>query len=96
MLLVWNPEATLKKPGSGTAMKFSRLMERNRREISMAGCVATRPATQLRCVRREGQERNVPIVLGSHEIQDSSVDEIENANPRQLRIRDGFLHGTTD
>ncbi|MGB8850098.1 MAG: PDZ domain-containing protein [Candidatus Acidiferrales bacterium] len=47
-------------------------------------------------VRREGQERNVPIVLGSHEIQDSSVDEIENANPRQLRIRDGFLHGTTD
>ncbi len=47
-------------------------------------------------VQREGQERNVPIVLGSREIKDSSLEEIENANPRQLRIRNGFLHGTTD
>ncbi len=45
---------------------------------------------------RGGQERNVALVLGSREIKESSVEEIENATPRQLRIRDGFLHGTTD
>jgi predicted metalloprotease with PDZ domain len=47
-------------------------------------------------VLREGQERNVALVLGSREIKESSVEEIENPTPRQLRIRDGFLHGTTD
>jgi predicted metalloprotease with PDZ domain len=47
-------------------------------------------------VLREGQERNVALVLGSREIKESSVEEIENPTPRQLRIRNGFLHGTTD
>jgi len=47
-------------------------------------------------VVREGQERDVALVLASREIKESSVEEIENPTPRQLRIRDGFLHGTTD
>jgi predicted metalloprotease with PDZ domain len=47
-------------------------------------------------VRKEGQERNVALVLGSREVKDCSIEEIENATPRQLRIRESFLHGTTD
>ncbi len=47
-------------------------------------------------MRREGQERNLGLVLGSREVKDCSIEEIENSTPQQLRIREGFLRGTTD
>ncbi len=47
-------------------------------------------------IRRAGREQNVTIMLGGHSVKDFAIEEIENPTPRQVRIREGLLHGTTD
>jgi S1-C subfamily serine protease len=47
-------------------------------------------------VRRDGQEHELSFALGSREESHCSVVEVAHPSEKQLRIRAGLLHGTTD
>jgi predicted metalloprotease with PDZ domain len=47
-------------------------------------------------IRRDGQERELTFALGSREENHCTVVEIAHPTEKQLRIRAGLLHGTTD
>ena len=47
-------------------------------------------------VKRDGQEREVTFPLGSREDVQCTIVEVAHPTEKQLRIRAGFLHGTTD
>lgn len=47
-------------------------------------------------VRRDGQEREITFALGSREDVQCTIVEVAHPTEKQLRIRAGFLHGTTD
>jgi predicted metalloprotease with PDZ domain len=47
-------------------------------------------------VKRDGQEREVTFALGSREDMQCAIVEVAHPTEKQLRIRAGFLHGTTD
>jgi predicted metalloprotease with PDZ domain len=47
-------------------------------------------------IRRDGQERELTFALGSREENHYTVVEIAHPTEKQLRIRAGLLHGTTD
>ncbi|HYL47015.1 MAG TPA: hypothetical protein VEU52_08305, partial [Candidatus Limnocylindrales bacterium] len=47
-------------------------------------------------IRRGGEEREISYVLGSREDHQCTIADLHGASPRQLRIRDGLIHGTTN
>jgi predicted metalloprotease with PDZ domain len=47
-------------------------------------------------VKRDGEEREVTFTLGSREDTQCTIVEVAHPTEKQLRIRAGFLHGTTD
>jgi predicted metalloprotease with PDZ domain len=47
-------------------------------------------------IRRDGQEHEFSFALGSREESHCSVVEVAHPSEKQLRIRAGLLHGTTD
>jgi len=47
-------------------------------------------------IRRDGQERELTFALGSREENHCTVVELAHPTEKQLRIRAGLLHGTTD
>jgi predicted metalloprotease with PDZ domain len=47
-------------------------------------------------VRRDGAEMEISYALGSSEDRRYSISEPPHPSDKQRRIRDGFLHGTTD
>jgi predicted metalloprotease with PDZ domain len=47
-------------------------------------------------IRRDGQERELTFALGSREENHCTLVEIAHPTEKQLRIRAGLLHGTTD
>jgi predicted metalloprotease with PDZ domain len=47
-------------------------------------------------IRRNGEEREISYILGSREDHRCSIADLPGASTRQLRIRDGLIHGTTN
>jgi S1-C subfamily serine protease len=46
--------------------------------------------------RREGQDREISVTLGSRTEQVYKVDELRGASDKQKRVREGMLKGTTN
>jgi predicted metalloprotease with PDZ domain len=47
-------------------------------------------------IRRDSEEREISYVLGSREDHHCTIADLPGASARQLRIRDGLIHGTTN
>jgi predicted metalloprotease with PDZ domain len=47
-------------------------------------------------IERNGSQREISLTLGKHTIESYSISEMSAATPKQKRIRDGILNGTTD
>jgi len=47
-------------------------------------------------IRRDSQEQDVSVKLGSREESQSSIEEIANPSEKQRRIREGMLRGSTN
>jgi predicted metalloprotease with PDZ domain len=47
-------------------------------------------------IRRDGEAREIAYVLGSREDHHCTIVDLPGASARQLRIREGLIHGTTN
>jgi hypothetical protein len=47
-------------------------------------------------LRQEGKEKEVTCKLGRREEREYAIEEDDHATAKQLRIRDGLLHGKDD
>jgi predicted metalloprotease with PDZ domain len=73
------------------------LLKINGEEVSRSLIRNLSPGQSVKLrIRRGGEEREISYVLGSREDHQCTIADLHGASPRQLRIRDGLIHGTTN